>query len=101
MTEPECYVAYKDCGCMVAAVVDIPECRKDALEQKVAVEIEGGLWQMGRHNRPRGYQNDLCKYNAAEVMGWHVLRYSPQQVKTWTAAAEIATVVLGKTIVIG
>ena len=42
MTEPECYVAYKDCGCMVGAVVDIPECRKDAAED-VARWIKDGL----------------------------------------------------------
>ena len=70
-------------------------------DKKIAVEIEGGAWIMGRHNRPRGYQADLCKYNAASVMGWTILRYSPAQVKSWSAAEEIAKVILGEPIIIG
>lgn len=43
---------------------------------KVAVEIEGGTWQGGRHNRPAGYAGDCRKYNAAALLGWTVLRYT-------------------------
>jgi len=46
-------------------------------EQKVAVEIEGGGWVRGRHHRPAGYRQDCEKYNAAVLMGWRVLRYTP------------------------
>src|SRR3990167_1304045 len=41
-----------------------------------AVEIEGGLWVEGRHNRPIGYSMDTGKYNAAVLLGWRVLRYT-------------------------
>lgn len=46
------------------------------VKQKVAVEIEGGHYVQGRHNRPVGYQNDMEKYNEAQVIGWVVLRFS-------------------------
>lgn len=42
----------------------------------LAVEIEGGIWKRGRHNRPSGYQNDCIKYNAATMLGWRILRYT-------------------------
>lgn len=43
----------------------------------VAVEVEGGLWVNGRHNRPAGYAADIEKYNAAAAMGWRVFRCTP------------------------
>lgn len=47
----------------------------------VAVEIEGGVWSGGRHVRGQGFLNDCEKYNAAQLAGWMVLRFSPQQVE--------------------
>ncbi len=46
----------------------------------VAVEIEGGIWTGGRHTRGKGYQGDMEKYNAAQLYGWKVLRYTPDQI---------------------
>lgn len=46
-------------------------------DYKIAVEIEGGVWVRGRHNRATGYLEDMEKYNAANTLGWHVLRYPP------------------------
>ena len=44
-----------------------------------ALEIEGGLHLKGggRHNRPKGYENDAEKYSYAATMGWVVIR------RTW------------------
>ncbi len=50
----------------------IPEC-------KIAIEIEGGSWVQGRHTRAKGYQGDMEKYNQAQLLGWKVFRYSPDQ----------------------
>ena len=47
-------------------------------QDKIAIEIEGGLWIQGRHNRAPGMIKDMEKYNCATVMGWKVLRYTPQ-----------------------
>jgi len=40
----------------------------------VAVELEGGIWRMGRHTRPSGFLNDMEKYNLAASMGILVFR---------------------------
>lgn len=45
--------------------------------QKIAIEIEGGIWVTGRHNRPLGMEQDMEKYNMAVLEGWKVLRYPP------------------------
>ena len=58
-------------------------------QYKVAVEQEGGLWIRGRHNRASGYIADLEKYNAAVLLGWRVLRYTPQQIKAGLAYADV------------
>lgn len=57
--------------------------------EKVAVEIEGGVWQYGRHNRAAGFLADLEKYNAAALRGWCVLRYTWEQVGEKKTKAEV------------
>ena len=54
-------------------------------EKKIAVEIEGGVWQGGRHVRGSGYSKDLDKYNALALMGYRVLRFTTRMVKDGTA----------------
>lgn len=48
-------------------------------ELKVAIEIDGGVWNYGRHNRPAGYIKDMEKFNAAATLGWIVLKFTPQE----------------------
>lgn len=43
---------------------------------RVAVEIEGGTWQNGRHSREPGFSNDCRKYNMAAALGWAVFRFT-------------------------
>lgn len=47
--------------------------------QRIAIEVEGGVWSRGRHVTPTGYLNDLEKYNMATLKGWRLLRCTPQQ----------------------
>jgi very-short-patch-repair endonuclease len=49
-------------------------------DRMLAVEVEGGLWIQGRHSRGKGIENDMDKYNEATLMGWRVLRVSPEMV---------------------
>lgn len=49
---------------------------------KVALEIEGGAWTNGRHNRATGFLADMEKYNAATVLGWQLLRVTPSKLYT-------------------
>lgn len=48
-------------------------------EKRVAIEIDGGIWQYGRHNRAAGLLNDYEKFNEAAALGWKVLHFTPQQ----------------------
>jgi very-short-patch-repair endonuclease len=52
------------------------------LAAKVAVEVEGGIWTKGRHTRGKGYLSDMEKYNTAAILGWTVLRFTPDQLLT-------------------
>lgn len=45
---------------------------------KVAVEIDGGVWLRGRHNRGGGFIEDCRKLNEAARLGWIVLRGTPE-----------------------
>lgn len=47
--------------------------------RQLAVEIEGGIWTQGRHTRGKGFLADMAKYNAATLLGWRILRYTPDQ----------------------
>jgi very-short-patch-repair endonuclease len=51
------------------------------IEHKIAIEIEGGAYTHGRHTRGAGFIKDMEKYNYAAILGWKVLRYTPQQFK--------------------
>ena len=53
--------------------------------RKIAVEVEGGTWVQGRHNRGSSIEADLEKYNQAAIEGWMVLRFTTSQVKDATA----------------
>lgn len=50
------------------------------VDQKLAVEIEGGAWVNGRHSRGRGFESDAEKYNAATLAGWRLLRFTPSMI---------------------
>jgi very-short-patch-repair endonuclease len=45
------------------------------VEKKIAIEIDGGVWNYGRHNRASGYIKDLEKFNNAVILDWKVLKY--------------------------
>jgi very-short-patch-repair endonuclease len=47
----------------------------------LAIEVDGGTWKGGRHNRGAGYESDCEKYAQALVDGWRVLRVTANMVK--------------------
>lgn len=48
-------------------------------DQKVALEVEGGVWIAGRHTRGAGFVKDMEKYNEAACLGWRIIRCQPKQ----------------------
>lgn len=48
----------------------------------IGVEVEGAIYSNGRHNRGSGYSKDIEKYNEAAIMGFKVLRFTTDMVKS-------------------
>lgn len=63
---------------------------------RIAIEIDGGVWIEGRHNRPKGYIADLDKFNNAAALGWRVLKFTPQQQFTMKALRLIQATIKGE-----
>lgn len=49
------------------------------LPSRTLIEIEGGIFVNGRHNRGAGFAADLEKYFAASLLGWRVVRLGPKE----------------------
>lgn len=52
------------------------------MDAKVALEVDGGIWTQGRHTRGAGWLKDTDKLNAACVLGWRLLRCTPEQLES-------------------
>jgi very-short-patch-repair endonuclease len=52
----------------------------------LAIEVEGGMFVMGRHNRPAGFEADCEKYNEIALLGFRVLRFTGDMVEDGRAA---------------
>lgn len=48
----------------------------------VALEVEGGVWIGGGHNRGAGFVKDMEKYNEAAALGWRIIRVQPKDLCT-------------------
>jgi len=59
------------------------------VENKIAIECEGGIYSGGRHTRGKGYEGDCEKYNQATIMGWKILRYTSKFIANGEAVNEI------------
>ena len=85
-TDPRTQIFLQTCWKMLNAVC-VPEYRFSPdrgwrfdyafPDYKIALEIEGGVWTGGRHINPKGFLNDMEKYNNATLMGWRLLRIVP------------------------
>lgn len=64
-------------------------------ELMLAVECDGGTWSNGRHTRGAGYAADCIKINDAVLLGWRVLRFTGEQIKSGLAIDTIKKAMKG------
>lgn len=57
--------------------------------QKIAVEVEGGVFIQGRHSRGASMLADMEKYNAASEAGWKLFRYGKPHIRSGEAAMQV------------
>jgi very-short-patch-repair endonuclease len=61
---------------------------------KLAVEINGGQYVNGRHNRGGvGYEKDLEKLNLAQINGWIVLQFTYEQLAKGVLAETLKQII--------
>lgn len=59
-------------------------------KQKLAVEINGGVWlRRGGHTSGKGYESDMRKLQLARQLGWTVFSYTAKMVKDECAINEV------------
>ena len=59
------------------------------LEERLAVEVEGGYAGGGRHTRVSGFLADMEKYNVLACLGWRLIRVTPRDVRSGAAVTWI------------
>jgi hypothetical protein len=53
--------------------------------QRLAVEVDGGIWIQGAHAHPTTILRNMLKRNLGACLGWRVLAFDPDQVKSGEA----------------
>ncbi len=46
-------------------------------KRQVGIEVHGGIYIRGRHQRPAGFKADMEKANAARMLGWTIFESGP------------------------
>jgi hypothetical protein len=66
------------------------------IQQRVAVELDGGTRNGGRHVRAAGFEGDCEKLNEAAMGGWTVLRFTAAMVDDGRALAAVERALEGR-----
>ena len=64
--------------------------------EMILIEVEGGVWTQGRHSRGAGFTEDVKKYNLAATMGFRVLRFTGEMIKSGLALRTIEELLNGE-----
>jgi very-short-patch-repair endonuclease len=67
------------------------------VEAKVGIEIQGGIWNGGRHGRGYGIAQDNEKSNEAIFCGWVIIKLAGNQITTETLE-KIAALIKNRSI---
>jgi very-short-patch-repair endonuclease len=57
---------------------------------RLGVEVEGGVYRGGGHTTVNGIRRDMEKSNLLTLLGWRLLRFHGDQVRSGEAASVIA-----------
>ena len=60
--------------------------------RNIAVEVEGGTWVGGRHNRGAGFEKDCEKYAELALAGFRLFRFTSTMIKDGRALSYIERV---------
>ena len=52
---------------------------------RVIVERNGGIWKKGGHSSGKGIMRDYEKSNLAQLLGWRLFSFTPQQLNSGEA----------------
>ena len=52
------------------------------VQERLLIEVQGGVWNGGAHGRPTGITRDMDKLNQAQIHGWKVLQFDTKMVKS-------------------
>lgn len=52
------------------------------VDEKIAIDIQGGTWVQGGHSRGKGHENDCEKLCEAVVLGWRFILVTYKQIST-------------------
>lgn len=66
------------------------------LDFKIMCEIDGGIWIKGAHSHPQDIIRNMTKGNDAILLGYHVLHFTPSEVKSGHAVAFTEKVLIAK-----
>ena len=54
-------------------------------EQKILVEVQGGIYTRGAHSRGIGLERDYEKLNLAQILGYKVFQFSRKMIESGEA----------------
>ena len=62
------------------------------VNERVGLEVDGGIWTRGRHNRGAGWHKDAEKRRELAALGWVLIPVTPEQLEAgiWTDPAKRA-----------
>jgi very-short-patch-repair endonuclease len=63
------------------------------IPSKIAIELQGSIWQQGRHSRGSGLLNEYTKMNLAASLGWRVFYLCTNTVNDEAIYKQIATAI--------
>lgn len=49
--------------------------------RKLGVEVDGGTWSTGRHNRGMGFEQDAVKFAEAAILGWRIIHVTGAMIR--------------------